>query len=1266
MRRPGGIRRLKASHQFRGHRMDQWRGRSTAARVAVLGVLASLLTALPVASSVTTPARAASSCPPAGCAVTVDAHDFASGSQLANFNFIVNDDNTKPPSDPLALSTESYTPIVAAGDQTRNTVTLKPGKYLITVRSLNHKMWGTYITLPDDAAADGTLTTRVDLTEASADHPLPSGKLKIFVFEDNAWTNGAPDAEEASATQGLGGFQVGLKEQTGSAVTVDHDNNPLCGGICRTASDGFVEIDNLSPATYFADVHPPEHCNPDPNAPNRLTQGPGTWAQTTTIDGGPDLMTPVEEGSDGTGAPGEQLWEPPDRRTAYFFGFVCTPMDWPASGPYSGGTGEITGQARNWVEWAPYNVGTYDTPVDNPYIALTDAANDQTVFQGRGDENGNFDIQNVPAGTYNMSIWDEQLNYIMRFKPITVAAGQTVDANDVAQNGEAGVGVSRWFGWLEGTVYKDHNGNGQYDAGVDTPIANTDMDQRWRDGSIKENTFTDANGHYEYPTAEGGALGRWFINEQGFARFSSFPGASVHDEFTGDVTPSCVVEPPNVPAATCVPNSQGGGLLMNQTTLEGHRTTVDWGKRDYPAGTPGQIVGITYFATTRNEFDAHLQAHENYEPAIPDVTVYLETPGPDGVPNTNDDVIVNKYVTDHWQQPNASQDPQDNGQGGANSFTQNCNPIRDYNGNDITGQFAAKIGPNCLEVPLTGTQTKEGAFDGGYAFADYCPNGYDLAADNGTCNGGGDPQSLVAGTYITHAVMPKDSTDTRDCNPANTDGFKSVSDPHGNIPGGGQGCLFRPVREEDVNVDLGNQIAPQIPPPPCTGDLHVIDQATLTPRSTFYTGDQATSPSQPLCDKRLVELQNGQNANADFHMMTNFRTDPNGTDASDTRTGDVAEPGRLAGQVFNDIYFERNPESPWYGEPRPIANVPVGIYARVDTVCAGGGTNCSTPNVNLPYDPNKWRLLKTVKTSADGSYEAIVPSTETFNCPIPQGPCPGMYLVVVDDPGTKANPNPTFDPNLLTATTPTEAWPGLTTQLDTPVDPISGTGCDFSVSGADVASTTPELLQVSRPYVLASNTGTARQITVNGDFIGPAGPTGITGGHVNLTDVRTGTVTNLTRANGGVVSWTPGSGSTPDTIVIQVPALNTTTFRPGPKQLTIVGATSNGGDSSVNGITVHVLGSNGAGPNVVTYNPTIRNVPPPPPAGTNQHALQDTIDSANVGDLLVLSPGVYNENVLLCKPLRIQGLGPGGIIGAHELQARAPEDPRFHIVGSQL
>ena len=88
----------------------------------------------------------------------------------------------------------------------------------------------------------------------------------------------------------------------------------------------------------------------------------------------------------------------------------------------------------------------------------------------------------------------------------------------------------------------------------------------------------------------------------------------MHDEQRA-IDPSCAV----VEAANPCLTDQGGGLLTNQLLTEGHRATVDWGKRDYPPGTPGQIVGITYFATTRNEFDARFQAHEDYEPAIPDV-----------------------------------------------------------------------------------------------------------------------------------------------------------------------------------------------------------------------------------------------------------------------------------------------------------------------------------------------------------------------------------------------------------------------------------------------------------------------------------------------------------------------------------------------------------------------------------------------------------------------------------------------------------------------
>src|SRR3546814_11224207 len=58
-------------------------------------------------------------------------------------------------------------------------------------------------TLPDDAVADGTLTVTVGLTTQSEAHPLPLGKIRVFVFEDNAWTNAAPDFGEP----GLEGFR---------------------------------------------------------------------------------------------------------------------------------------------------------------------------------------------------------------------------------------------------------------------------------------------------------------------------------------------------------------------------------------------------------------------------------------------------------------------------------------------------------------------------------------------------------------------------------------------------------------------------------------------------------------------------------------------------------------------------------------------------------------------------------------------------------------------------------------------------------------------------------------------------------------------------------------------------------------------------------------------------------------------------------------------------------------------------------------------------
>ena len=161
------------------------------ARVAVLGLIAASLSGLALTRSAPK-AQAAAACPTGGCSVTVDARDFPTGTPLANFNYMINVDNTKLPSDPTALSTESNSPIVARGrpDPHHGHPAGRPLPDLGP--RPDHKMWGQHITLPADAAADGSLTARIDLTEQSDAHPLPLGKIRVFVFEDNAWANGAP------------------------------------------------------------------------------------------------------------------------------------------------------------------------------------------------------------------------------------------------------------------------------------------------------------------------------------------------------------------------------------------------------------------------------------------------------------------------------------------------------------------------------------------------------------------------------------------------------------------------------------------------------------------------------------------------------------------------------------------------------------------------------------------------------------------------------------------------------------------------------------------------------------------------------------------------------------------------------------------------------------------------------------------------------------------------------------------------------------------
>ena len=70
------------------------------------------------------------------------------------------------------------------------------------------------------------------------------------------------------------------------------------------------------------------------------------------------------------------------------------------------------------------------------------------------------------------------------------------------------------------------------------------------------------------------------------------------------------------------------------------------------------------------------------------------------------------------------------------------------------------------------------------------------------------------------------------------------------------------------------------------------------------------------------------------------------------------------------------------------------------------------------------KLVDTVTTDWNGMYEALEPSTSSYNCPLPAGPCPGMYYFKGNDPGQPGHANANYNPRFRTIGTEFQAWPG--------------------------------------------------------------------------------------------------------------------------------------------------------------------------------------------------------------------------------------------------
>ncbi len=401
------------------------------------------------------------------------------------------------------------------------------------------------------------------------------------------------------------------------------------------------------------------------------------------------------------------------------------------------------------------------------------------------------------------------------------------------------------------------------------------------------------------------------------------------------------------------------------------------------------------------------------------------------------------------------------------------------------------------------------------------------------------------------------------------------------------------VKEEDKNVDFGDTYTPSllVLPPVCVGDLRTVPD--------FLSFDGVTEApfaglAKPLCDRKQIFLTEGKNAATDFFFFT-----------------DVPKAARAVGFVNNDLAAEFNQGSPIYGEKSAVPWIPIAF--------------------------RDWRGTELVRIYTDefGHYNALLPSTFTVNVASPTGVSPNMLTAVLNDP---ILPDGSIDPfyNPLYSVTPWtfDYMPGKTTYLDTPLVPLA------AFSAADVALDTEPATGTPRIYSLSGPVGTPLLCT----------DTDPVQNTITLTSVASLTGDGLTPVPNP--AFDPTLPDSPFTIARDFgfgPPTGTVTLNGVPLNIdswtntTIVATVPSG---AVTGQVLVTRGDTGVtsevGVTLTIADCTLTSTHIVNPNGTGDFTtIQAAVDAASHGDLILVAPGTYRENVIMNKPVLLQGSGAG-------------------------
>jgi len=1198
-----------------------------------------------------------------------------------------------------------------------NSACLKPSAAGLNDARCGHTMGGAQINPP--AAGSNSYAP---LTVKVEPNPLKPARLSIYIFEDNAPTNGDPDSLE----HGLGGFEIVVWDVGGHSgdpvgqVTYDAFNMPLTNALLGTpgcpntasptpsaaaagtpnfagkdltgvvftcpndpvdpsnpspeyALQGMALINNLMPGRYDVIAHP-----------GAAREGKGEhWLQVSTLEGTPGQDAFTKSGE----PPFFQEYGPPGFHT--FIGFLNPdhilvqnqvainpgatlsttdggePQEtFPAS---CGGTSNcatlqttsITGRITSLHMSRPVMETLFDSGARGQlsettcYVSLN-----QTGETGLNigfttcDAQGNFTLTSIPVGNYMLAIWDQWLDQIIAFKAVQVVAGTTPDANgNPVPAGPIAMGdipVFSWFTRIESNVAINQDSAGNPIAPA--PLAQIPVRVRFRSGAISNTLLTDANGNAIFN--ELFPLFNWYVVESDRARWigsnvnvtvdaGGLPDCATYTASTGQTAITTTGNAASgVPCATTagilnssyvwtdpITGKSYGGVPAGASTstnrvdsgdikyegLQGfvNQTEIlSWGKRPYAANENGGIEGMVVYASTRGFDDPGLEVQFMWEPGVPRVKVnlYRETPNADG---TTGLLLVNSTTTTSW----------DDFTDGKTALGTPVCPGQDANDPFLTYTLGASNQFKCYDGFHLWNQVQPAVYDGAYSIETAYAHG--MTAAGVPLVAGETPTALTPGKYVVEMVLPQGYEVVKEEDKNILIGDAWVAPLASQFGGGALATLFIQPDQASVvaaynannpgnnntTMRLGFQGA-KTPFPACVGAMHTVpDFMSLFPNSgqvAPFAGAQ-----KPLCDRKEVALNSGMTAVANFFVFS-----------------DTPRAASFTGLILDDLATEINAASPDFGEKFAVAYAPVSLK------------DMNGVEIGRVYS-DQW-----------GTYNGVVFSSWQVNVPNPAGYSPNMLVTCMNDPGPildtrPGSPtygtmitDPLFNPSFSNFCYTNPFMPGNTVYLDTPVIPIAAFADGYSPPDCSYQDLTPAIARVDGdtigPWVLASG---PRQITIkalgqvdvqNPIYQGPAASTA-------PWNQRTITRTYSFGSTPGTVSILNGGKAIALTNVTWTDGLITATLPANAVSGELVITRGDNGLSSTDAITVNVEAT---APSAIVE-PALGSA-----SGTTygfSHPIQDAIDAAKPGDLVIIDAGSYSEMVVMWKPVRLQGVGANAV-----------------------